>query len=97
MMTGDNNLTFAQANRLAMLINVLGWMIRAIADVLRHGYESRNTASIVTRRETLEQSCNSTIRAIAELIDAGDVRADTLLDACAQLCAKAVQRAQGAT
>lgn len=50
-----NQLTPAEAERLALLAEECGEVIQAIGKILRHGYESRHPDGGPTNREALER------------------------------------------
>lgn len=78
-MTHFNQLTPAQAERLALLAEELGEAQQAIGKILRHGFESRHpTTPGPTNRESLERELGDVCHAIARLADAGDVQAEVI-------------------
>lgn len=70
-----NQLTFAQAERLALLLEELGEAQQAIGKILRHGYESKWPPFIgQSNRQALEQEVGDIHHAVSRLIVAGDLR-----------------------
>lgn len=55
MMPFSNELTAAEAERLAMLAEECGEVVQAIGKVLRHGYESTHPDGGPTNREALRR------------------------------------------
>lgn len=70
-----NQLTPAEAERLALLAEELGEATQAIGKILRHGYESTNPmqANSPTNRETLEKELGHVRHAMIRLCEAGDL------------------------
>lgn len=75
----SNELTDAQAERLALLIEECGEVIQACAKILRHGYESYNPLEPVktsaSNREMLATEIGHIQHAVARMVKAGDIRA----------------------
>jgi len=67
-----NQLTPAEAERLALLAEECGEVIQAIGKILRHGYESRHPDGGPTNREMLERELGDVYAAMDMLSDAGD-------------------------
>lgn len=68
-----NQLTPAEAERLALLAEELGEATQAIGKILRHGYESTHPDGGPTNREALVRECGDVYHAIWRLIGAGDI------------------------
>jgi len=68
-----NQLTPAQAERLALLAEECGEAVQAIGKILRHGYKSRHPDGGPTNRGALERECGDVSHAIQRLIDAEDI------------------------
>ena len=68
-----NELTPAQAERLALLLEELGEAQQAIGKVLRHGYESSHPDGGPTNRESLQRECGDVRHAMIRLCEAGDL------------------------
>lgn len=68
-----NQLTPAEAERLALLLEELGEAAQAIGKILRHGYESRHPDGGPTNREALERECGDVRHAMIRLCDEGDL------------------------
>lgn len=68
-----NQLTPAEAERLALLAEECGEVIQAIGKILRHGYESRHSDGGPTNREALERECGDVYHCIWRIIAAGDI------------------------
>lgn len=68
-----NQLTEAEAERLALLAEECGEVIQAIGKVLRHGYESRHPNGGPTNREALERECGDVYYCIWQLIGSSDI------------------------
>jgi NTP pyrophosphatase (non-canonical NTP hydrolase) len=77
--TGDdvfsNELSLAQAERLAFAAEEMGEALQAIGKILRHGYESYNPVvdTGMTNRRELEQELGDVYAAIQMLGEANDV------------------------
>lgn len=83
-----NQLTPAEAERLALLLEELGEAQQAIGKILRHGYESTHPDGGPTNREALERECGDVRHAMIRLCDAGDLSKLAIHD---RADAKAVQ------
>jgi len=68
-----NQLTPAEAERLALLAEECGEVIQAVGKILRHGYESRHPNGGPTNREALERECGDVYHCIWMLIAAHDI------------------------
>ena len=70
-----NQLTPAQAERLALLLEELGEAAQVVGKILRHGYESVNPffPEDDTNRARLEKELGDVLVAIDFLIDYGDI------------------------
>ena len=73
-----NQLTNAQAERLALLSEELGEAQQAVGKILRHGYESRHPDGGPTNRESLERELGDVKAAIFLLTDADDLNSGNL-------------------
>ncbi|MCP5428557.1 MAG: hypothetical protein H6966_09865 [Chromatiaceae bacterium] len=75
-----NQLTPAQAERLALLLEELGEAQQAIGKILRHGYESThpNRPSGPTNRIALVRELGDVQLAIELMLDAGDIQEDDI-------------------
>ncbi|MFZ3117166.1 MAG: hypothetical protein WA159_02515 [Variovorax sp.] len=71
-----NQLTPAEAERLALLSEELGEAQQAIGKILRHGYESKNPLLPTSRtnRESLEKEVADVYVAARMMFNAGDIR-----------------------
>jgi NTP pyrophosphatase (non-canonical NTP hydrolase) len=71
----SNNLSAAQAERLAILLEEMGEAQQAIGKILRHGYDSCNPTIIATtnNRDDLARELGDVQYAIDKLIGNGDV------------------------
>lgn len=76
-----NKLTPGQLERLAILQEECGEVVRAVGKILRHGYESYhpNKEGHVGNRGELELEIGDVLGAIALMTEKGDVKADVLL------------------
>jgi NTP pyrophosphatase (non-canonical NTP hydrolase) len=74
-MSAFNELTPAEAERLALLLEELGEAQQAIGKVLRHGYESTHPDGGPTNREMLEDELGHVYFAAALLCESGDLEA----------------------
>jgi NTP pyrophosphatase (non-canonical NTP hydrolase) len=68
-----NQLTPAEAERLALLAEELGEATQAIGKILRHGYQSRHPLGGPTNRQALEKELGDVRHAMIRLCDAGDL------------------------
>ncbi|TAN40779.1 MAG: hypothetical protein EPN22_16915 [Nitrospirae bacterium] len=79
--THYNNLSPAEAERLALLLEELGEAQQAIGKILRHGYESYHPlAPSPTNREMLEREIGDIIFALGFMEDAGDLNRQSICD-----------------
>ena len=80
MKNAFNQLTPAQAERLAILLEELGEMQQAIGKILRHGYTSRNPDVLdgPTNRESLERELGDVAAAMGLLFEANDLDEQTV-------------------
>jgi len=70
-----NQLTPAEAERLALLAEEMGEAIQAVGKVLRHGYESKNPNTRgPTNRQSLEREVADVYVAARMMFEAGDLR-----------------------
>lgn len=93
-----NKLTEAQAERIALLMEECGEVVKAAAKILRHGYESVNPTIPVpdderpeTNRDALERELGDLICAVRNLRHAGDVH-EAAIDNYADRKAKIVKQ-----
>ena len=77
-----NELTDAEAERLALLLEELGEAQQAVGKVLRHGYESTSPfdATNTSNRQALERELGDVRHAMIRLCNAGDVRKQAIHD-----------------
>jgi NTP pyrophosphatase (non-canonical NTP hydrolase) len=68
-----NQLSPAEAERLALLSEELAEAIQAIAKICRHGFESRHPAGGLTNRELLEVELGDVRCALHMMCNAGDL------------------------
>ena len=73
-----NQLTPAEAERLALLSEECGEVIQAIGKILRHGFESAHPDGGPTNRASLERECGDVYLSIRMLINAGDMDGDSI-------------------
>lgn len=73
-----NQLTNAQAERLALLVEELGEAQQAIGKVLRHGYESAHPLGGPKNKESLEGELGDVKAAISLLTQANDLDASNI-------------------
>lgn len=69
-----NNLTPAEAERLAILLEELGEAQQAIGKILKHGYMSGYEYTQCTNKKSLEIELGHVRHAMIMLCDAGDLR-----------------------
>lgn len=74
-MTHFNELTPAQAERLALLLEEMGEAQQAIGKILRHGYDSCHPDDLngPTNRHLLEKELGDVIAAISMMYEAEDI------------------------
>jgi len=80
-----NNLTPAEAERLALLAEECGECVQAIGKIMRHGYESQHPEGIysgATNRQRLVAEMGDVQAAILMLCEGGDVRHADIHTAC---------------
>ena len=75
-----NDLTPAQAERLAILLEEMGEAQQAIGKILRHGYESRHPDGGQTNRESLERELGDVHHAIQRLCVRSDLNEKNILE-----------------
>lgn len=75
-----NQLTPAEAERLAILAEECGEVVQVIGKILRHGYESCHPDGGPTNRMLLEKETGDVQYAIERLIGLGDISADEVCD-----------------
>ena len=73
-----NQLTDAEAERLALLLEELGEAQQAIGKILRHGYASMRPMNVeadndIYNRDDLEKELGDVAAAISLMCDAGDI------------------------
>lgn len=70
-----NELTAAEAERLALLAEECGELVQAIGKVLRHGYDSYNPTEKngIRNRMAVERECGDVRHAMIRLCWAGDL------------------------
>lgn len=68
-----NQLTPAEAERLALLSEELGEAVQAVGKILRHGYASCHPDGGPNNRESLEHECGDVYHALCRMIRAGDI------------------------
>lgn len=77
-MTHFNQLTPAEAERLACLAEECGEVVQAIGKILRHGYDSRHPNGGPDNRCSLERECGDVLATIDLFANAGDLTATRL-------------------
>lgn len=79
-MDNFNDLTPAEAERLALLLEELGEVQQVVGKILRHGYESYSPfdPDKKTNRQMLEKELGDALHAINLLTKSHDVREDTV-------------------
>lgn len=78
-----NELTAAQAERLALLAEECGECVQAIGKILRHGYESCHpnaTNHEFDNRYELQKELGDVVAAMKLLIDAGDLDEEQIIE-----------------
>jgi uncharacterized membrane protein YccC len=74
-----NQLSEAEAERLAILAEECGEVIQAVGKVLRHGYESNNKGQLPeTNRQALEREIGDLLHNLARMEVAGDLSHDRI-------------------
>jgi NTP pyrophosphatase (non-canonical NTP hydrolase) len=75
-----NELTAAEAERLALLLEEMGEAQQAIGKILRHGYHSENpdTQDHVDNRMMLEKELGDVSHAIDRMIRASDINREVI-------------------
>ena len=68
-----NNLTPAEAERLALLAEECGEVVQVIGKILRHGYESAHPNGGPVNRELLQKELGDVLAAQALMMDADDI------------------------
>lgn len=84
MNTPFNQLTDAQAERLAILAEEAGEVIQAVGKVLRHGYDSKHPNSGITNLETLEKEIGDFLCCAALLARQQDISWTHVMDESAK-------------
>ena len=82
MKTPFNELTSAQAERLAILLEEMGEAQQAIGKILRHGYASQNPDVLdgPTNRESLERELGDVAAAMGLMFAANDLHEQSVAD-----------------
>ena len=77
-----NQLTPAEAERLALLAEEMGEALQIVGKILRHGYKSSNPVSgdTATNRQLLEKELGDVRHAMIRLCDAGDLSKSSIHD-----------------
>ncbi|MGZ8953059.1 MAG: MazG nucleotide pyrophosphohydrolase domain-containing protein [Methylovulum sp.] len=75
-----NQLTPAETERLALLVEEMGETAQAIGKILRHGYESTHPDGGPTNRESLERELGDVRYATVSLCDSADVDRKTIFE-----------------
>lgn len=80
-MTSFNNLSAAELERIALLMEECGEVVQVCGKILRHGYESRHPMNPhgPTNRRLLEQELGDVRAAVSLLVIGNDVR-DNAID-----------------
>jgi NTP pyrophosphatase (non-canonical NTP hydrolase) len=76
-----NQLSDAEAERLALLLEECGEVQQIIGKILRHGYESCHPLSIngsPTNRELLERELGDVYAAVSMMLTGGDIKISNL-------------------
>jgi NTP pyrophosphatase (non-canonical NTP hydrolase) len=74
-LSGFNDLSHAETERLALLLEELGESQQAIGKILRHGYESVNPLHAgPPNRAALEREIGDVLAALDLMVDAGDLK-----------------------
>lgn len=68
-----NRLSFAEAERLALLAEECGEVIQAIGKVLRHGYASTHPDFVNNNRNHLAQEIGQVMHVVDKMCECGDV------------------------
>ena len=70
-----NQLTDAEAERLAMLAEECGEVVKAVGKVLRHGFESVNPdqKAALTNRQKLTEECGDVVSCILKMVNLTDL------------------------
>lgn len=79
-MEAFNELTPAEAERLALLMEELGEAQQAIGKILRHGYESRHPDGGDTNRQSLERELGDIHVATMLMKDEGDLSMQAMME-----------------
>ena len=75
-----NQLSPAEAERLAILSEELGEAIQAIGKILRHGYAESHPAKTHDNRTDLERELGDVRFAALQMCEAGDINKDRVRD-----------------
>lgn len=76
-----NNLSNAETERLALLIEEMGESLQVVGKILRHGYESYHPKKgNVNNQELLEKELGDTGAAIQRLVEAGDIDGENIIE-----------------
>lgn len=74
-----NQLTEAEAERLAILAEECGEVIQAVGKVLRHGYESNNKGQLPeTNRQALERELGDLLHNLDRMVQAQDLSSERI-------------------
>lgn len=68
-----NQLSPAEAERLALLAEEAAEVVQAVSKILRHGYQSRHPDGGPTNRAALEQECADFLVAMRLMMSADDI------------------------
>lgn len=74
MMQSFNELSPAEAERLALLAEEMGEAIQAIGKILRHGYESTHPNGGPSNREALTREIGDVYATVCIMCDQGDLQ-----------------------
>lgn len=74
----SNELTPAQAELLALLLEEMGEAQQMIGKILRHGYESTHPAGDITNRRLLEKELGDVRHSMIRLCEAGDLNKEEI-------------------
>lgn len=73
-----NQLTPAQAERLAILAEEAGEIVQAVGKILRHGYASTHPNGGPDNRGSLTKEVGDLFATVALMVDAGDLNEDAV-------------------
>ncbi len=86
-----NQLTQAEAERLALLVKEFGECIQAAGKILRHGYGSAHPESGICNRTLLEMGIGDVLASIALMIHNLDVERKFVEDAASRKLARVME------